>query len=256
MKPRDEIQPQRVSCWFCEHRFPARQVLRDGILRSRTERAGGPYRLFICPSCGKENVCEKSPKGRWFASPNYRFSFLDYLFSQVLDRDGAQTILAALTWFRENEDRRRYFFERDGDRRYSGHSILRRLWPLPPPSGPQPEAARSRRSHRVKPEPEETADSTQRSRRGSTKKSGEPGEDAPSEDRPRVRGLVTPHEVLGVEPTATEREIREAFHRLAIHYHPDKVHHLGEAFEQVAKEKFQELKDAYEILVALRARER
>jgi preprotein translocase subunit Sec63 len=49
---------------------------------------------------------------------------------------------------------------------------------------------------------------------------------------------VSPYEVLGVQPGASEVQIRDAFHRLAIHYHPDKVHHLGEEFERVAKEKF------------------
>lgn len=235
-KDRDEPSVQRMSCWFCEHRFTSRHVLRDGILRSRADRAGGPYRLYICPSCTRENVCEKSLKGRWFSSPNYRFTFFDYLFSQVLDAGSAETILAALTWFRENEERRRYFFERDGDRRYSGRSILARLWPLPPPSDVKPK--RSRPS----PEPSEEPWEEPRPRK------------KPEPEGPRLRGIVTPHEVLGVNATASEGEIREAFHRLAIHYHPDKVHHLGEEFERVAKEKFQSLKDAYELLLKLRAR--
>ncbi len=238
MKQRDEIHSQRLSCWFCEHWFTSRHVLRDGILRSRTDQAGGPYRLFICPSCGKENVCERSLKGRWFASPNYRFTFLDYLFSQVLNRDSAETILAALTWFRENEDRRRYFFARDGDRRYSGHSILQRLWPLAPSYG-QEKSGHEPHSGRTQPSPEEAG----------------PRRSTPPRESPRGSRLVTPFEVLGLAPTATAREIRDAFHRLAIHYHPDKVHHLGEEFESMAKVKFQELKEAYEILLALRARQ-
>ena len=61
---------------------------------------------------------------------------------------------------------------------------------------------------------------------------------------------MTPYEVLGVKPDATEREIRAAFHKLAIHYHPDKVRHLGDDFERVAQEKFILLKEAYETLMA------
>jgi DnaJ-class molecular chaperone len=63
---------------------------------------------------------------------------------------------------------------------------------------------------------------------------------------------VTPHQILGVTPGATHHEIREAFHRLALHYHPDKVTHLGEEFERVAHEKFLELKEAYERLMTRR----
>jgi DnaJ like chaperone protein len=66
--------------------------------------------------------------------------------------------------------------------------------------------------------------------------------------RPAPR-IVTPYEVLGLQPGATEHDVRSAFHRLAIHYHPDKVRHLGEEFERVANEKFLRLKEAYEALV-------
>ncbi|MBI4600977.1 MAG: hypothetical protein HY721_03365, partial [Planctomycetes bacterium] len=127
-----------VSCWFCDHRLTARQVLRDGILRSRAEEAGGPYRILQCPACGRENLCERTRRGMWFSSPSSKVSFLDYLFSQYLAGEGAEaaTLLAAMTWYRENEERRRYFFERDGDRRYSGRSFLSWLWPAPPgPAG-------------------------------------------------------------------------------------------------------------------------
>ncbi len=230
--------PQRIACWFCEHGFTPRQVLRDGIIRSRTERAGGPYRLFVCPSCGRENVCEKTGRGRWFSSPNYRLSFLDYLFSQVLDPRDAETLLAAITWFRENEDRRRYFFERDGDLRYSGRSFIRRIWPSAPPQPPGREKARPR-----PPREEEPA------ARGTDR-------EPPPRKRPGIQGVVTPQEILGVRPDASAGEIRDAFHRLAIHYHPDKVHHLGQEFEEVAKEKFLRLKEAYEVLMGMRAARR
>jgi DnaJ like chaperone protein len=57
-----------------------------------------------------------------------------------------------------------------------------------------------------------------------------------------------------VAADAGEREIRAAFHRLAIHYHPDKVRHLGAEFERVAVEKFVILKEAYETLLARKRR--
>jgi DnaJ-domain-containing protein 1 len=228
-----------VRCWFCARVLEGRRVLRDGILRSRVEASGGPYRLFMCPDCGRENVCEKTRRGRWFSSPNVRLGFLDYLFSHFIDPgESAENILAAISWYRENEDRRRHFFERDGDRRHSRGSFLRSLWPsfrapaAPPPGpGPRPRPDRARRP------------------------GGGEREDAGKRERPLRREpppIVTPHEVLGVKPDATEREVREAFHRLAIHYHPDKVRHLGDDFERVAQEKFILLKEAYETLIARR----
>lgn len=229
-----EPAPQRLECWFCSNRFTSRHVLRDGILRSRTERAGGPYRLYCCPECNRENLCEKSLGGRWFASPNCKLTVLDSLFTQVLDPDGAETILAALGWFRENEERRRYFFERDGDRRYAGRSLLARLWPW----GPRQETA-GRQSRRTAPR-EPRPDTPPRAK-------------APADPPPRARAgsrVLSPWEVLGVREGATEAEIRAAFHRLAVRYHPDKVHHLGEEFEEMAREKFLALKDAYETLLA------
>jgi len=213
-----------VPCWFCDLGFSVGQILRDGIIRSRAEGRGGPYWLFVCPSCLRENACEKTPKDRWFASPNLRISFLDYLFSGVLYRgsEEAQTLLAAISWFRENEERRRYFFQRDGDERYRGQSFLRRLWPV------------ARTEERVRPRPRARPEARE----------------APLQTAPRP--VISPHEVLGVRPNATEKQIRDAFRRLAMHYHPDKVYHRGEEFERMANAKFLELKQAYEALLERR----
>ena len=60
--------------------------------------------------------------------------------------------------------------------------------------------------------------------------------------------LVTPWQILGVKANASPEEIRVAFHKLAVQYHPDKVHHMGEDFQKVAHEKFLELQKAYKRL--------
>jgi DnaJ like chaperone protein len=54
------------------------------------------------------------------------------------------------------------------------------------------------------------------------------------------------YHVLGIEPSATEEEIKKAYRQMAIRYHPDKVIHMGEEYQKGAKEKFQAVQEAYE----------
>lgn len=56
------------------------------------------------------------------------------------------------------------------------------------------------------------------------------------------------YKVLEVEPTATEAEIKKAYKKMAIKYHPDKVSYLGEDFQEQAKQKFQKVNEAYEAI--------
>lgn len=51
------------------------------------------------------------------------------------------------------------------------------------------------------------------------------------------------YEVLGVEKSATEAEIKKAYRRLAMKYHPDKNQD-----DKAAEEKFKEASEAYEVL--------
>ena len=53
------------------------------------------------------------------------------------------------------------------------------------------------------------------------------------------------YEVLGVSRTATEKEIKSAYRKLAKEYHPDR--HQGNA-KKSAEEKFKRIKSAYETL--------
>ncbi|XP_063607968.1 dnaJ homolog subfamily B member 9-like isoform X3 [Penaeus indicus] len=50
------------------------------------------------------------------------------------------------------------------------------------------------------------------------------------------------YDVLGISRKATDREIKKAFRKLAVQYHPDKNKEPG------AEEKFREIAEAYEVL--------
>ena len=57
-----------------------------------------------------------------------------------------------------------------------------------------------------------------------------------------------PFEILGISREATPAEIKAAYRRESQRYHPDKVAHLGEEFQNLAKKKFIEIQKAYEAL--------
>lgn len=53
---------------------------------------------------------------------------------------------------------------------------------------------------------------------------------------------------LEIEPTATNDDIKKAYRRMAMKYHPDKVNDLGEDVKKSATEKFRSINEAYENL--------
>lgn len=54
------------------------------------------------------------------------------------------------------------------------------------------------------------------------------------------------YKILEIERTATDDEVKKAYRRMAMKFHPDKVSTLGEDIQNAAKEKFQKVNQAYE----------
>lgn len=61
-----------------------------------------------------------------------------------------------------------------------------------------------------------------------------------------VRDTNADYKILEIEPSASDVELKKAYRRMAMKYHPDKVSHLGDDFQKAAKEKFQKVNQAYE----------
>lgn len=62
------------------------------------------------------------------------------------------------------------------------------------------------------------------------------------------KNLHISYSILGVNKTATNEEIKKAYRKMAVEYHPDKVSYLGEDVQNSAKEKFQKIIEAYEAI--------
>jgi DnaJ like chaperone protein len=52
--------------------------------------------------------------------------------------------------------------------------------------------------------------------------------------------------VLEIKPSATDEEVKKAYRRMAMKYHPDKVANAGENIRQQATDKFRGINEAYE----------
>ena len=53
------------------------------------------------------------------------------------------------------------------------------------------------------------------------------------------------YKLLGLESGASIAEVKKAYRKLALQYHPDRVAHLGREYAEIAEEKFKKINEAY-----------
>jgi hypothetical protein len=80
------------------------------------------------------------------------------------------------------------------------------------------------------------------------KKSGDAGsEGAENDSAVSSNGSLDCYKVLGVLPDASADEMRRAYYKKLMQYHPDRVETLGSELKQLAETRTKELNRAYEI---------
>ena len=62
----------------------------------------------------------------------------------------------------------------------------------------------------------------------------------------RQKDINWAYTALEIQPTATDEEVKKAYRRMAMKYHPDKVANAGEEIRKQATEKFRGINEAYE----------
>ena len=63
-----------------------------------------------------------------------------------------------------------------------------------------------------------------------------------------VRENDNAYAILGIDPSATDEEVKRAYREMAKKNHPDLVGNLGDEVRQAAEKKFQEINAAYETI--------
>jgi len=67
-----------------------------------------------------------------------------------------------------------------------------------------------------------------------------------------IKDQSSPYKILEIDPQATDEEVKKAYKKMAIRYHPDKVAHLGDDVQKAANDKFKEVNQAYDHIKKIR----
>jgi len=91
------------------------------------------------------------------------------------------------------------------------------------------------------------SDHTESSRSGSSYNNGRQQSYARTDNSGR-----DPYKILGIDSTATDQEVKKAYRRLAMKYHPDRVETMGEEIKRNAEQQFKIINEAYETICRAR----
>ena len=61
-----------------------------------------------------------------------------------------------------------------------------------------------------------------------------------------IKETDSAYQILGIDPSASDEEVKKAYRDMAKKNHPDLVSNLGEDVRKDAEKKFQRINEAYE----------
>jgi DnaJ like chaperone protein len=61
-----------------------------------------------------------------------------------------------------------------------------------------------------------------------------------------VKNTNSYYQILEIDRSASDLEIKKAYRSMAARFHPDKVQHLGPEFQKMAEDKFKAINEAYQ----------
>ncbi len=211
-----------MNCWFCKSTLHQNWIQRDGLLRGRDEQEGGPFRIYTCPDCRRENRVETISSHRFYTSPARDIGLVDWLVGWI-EPLAPTDFLRLQEWHHQFGEERRMLFEEAGKNTYSG-SHLRQWLSKRPTSIPGGSSGTRKEPHTS---------------------SQEQHKSFPTKSKPISNH---PLHTLGLEISATPDQIRKRFKELVKKYHPDKHKTMtGESLE-LASTKLKSLIKAFEDL--------
>ena len=60
-----------------------------------------------------------------------------------------------------------------------------------------------------------------------------------------IKDMDSAYKILEINSDVSDSEVKKAYRKMAVKYHPDKVAHLGKEIQNTAEEKFKAVSDAY-----------